>query len=380
MCSIESEVVNDDDRSPKLRQAEFQVKPLFTQMGQRRRLSRQDVKFILGDSLEEGQGGTSRVYRSQCSLDALYPRLALRQCGIVPTDNLIIKESELRQAFEAERAALELCNSRSHPNIMILLASFESDYVGFLLLPAALTDLATFWRWNIDEQKNILGRVDLTRWFVRQLANVADAVLTLQTKLTSSLDEKLLCIHGDIKASNILLFQSTNDCQGATLRLADFGSSQLIVETDDLTEIPTEGLSGTYASPESALATTVSTTTDIWGLGVLFLETMVWLRHGSTGLEAFSDFRMRRSYPYGMNLNSDHFFKLEPSSPDETANDPWIDELNPAVSVQLSDLRSGLKNSALEMKILDLIEQRMMLVQSHARISIQELCTDLQNL
>jgi hypothetical protein len=107
---------------------------------------------------------------------------------------------------------------------------------------------------------------------------------------------------------------------------------------------------------------------------------MVWLRYGANDLEAFTDLRMRRSFPYGMDLTSDHFFSFEPSSPELTSKTPWVDAINPAVSDQIARLGSDTKDRSTIPGLLDLIEHEMLVISPLKRIRIQDLCTALQYL
>lgn len=79
-----------------------------------------------------------------------------------------------------------------------------------------------------------------------------------------------LVVHRDLKPSNILI---TKDGEP---KLLDFGISKLISETDSAEEIGTVTslgmLTPNYASPEQFRGETVSTSTDVYSLGVILYE------------------------------------------------------------------------------------------------------------
>jgi serine/threonine protein kinase len=204
---------------------------------------------------------------------------------------------QVEEKRDNQQRIVEACNARGHVHIMPLLASFDSEGIGFLLLPAASTDLARFWRSSPEGQATVSVPGRAGAWIIGQPTGLAHAVATLHLELKSASGEKLCCIHDDIEASNILVFRSSSITGGAVLRLADFGFSQLLETSNEQAELTTASLSGTYAYLEPARGASVAPATHIWGLGALFLEAMVWFRHGANDLEAFTELRVRRSCP-----------------------------------------------------------------------------------
>ncbi|RWA06113.1 hypothetical protein EKO27_g8993 [Xylaria grammica] len=90
--------------------------------------------------------------------------------------------------------------------------------------------------------------------------------------------------HGDIKPSNILIFRRPGSKFGSTFKLADFGTSA----------------SQMYSSPESyrysiagkRVPETSSTSGDVWSLGCVFSEILIWSMMGESGRQEYRRSRL----------------------------------------------------------------------------------------
>jgi serine/threonine protein kinase len=104
--------------------------------------------------------------------------------------------------------------------------------------------------------------------------------------------------HGDIKPENMLWFQhddrASSNCSRGIMKLSDFGFSDFHGSTSK-SRFDLEGLTPTYCSPESQAKKYVSKTDDIWSLGCVLLEFVVWSLEGWNGVEHFSQERMKDS-------------------------------------------------------------------------------------
>lgn len=266
---------------------------------------------------------------------------------------------------------LEACNRCHHPHIIPLIASFHFEGTGYLIMPAAVMDLAKlFGRRAQNETKD---------WLISQLAGLADALGAVHSHLQSAEGEKLFGLHGDIKASNVLVLQSIDrPAAPPVLQLADFGSSQLFDSPGKASNIHSTGGSGTYAAPECVLEHPYSQAADTWSFSCLVLESLIWFKQGPQGLQSFAESRMHKSSPYGMALTADYFFKLEPTQGEEGDQTPYVRSVNPAVTARINELRSFQECGGNIRSLLDLLEQRLLVIDPARRMSAEELVLKLK--
>ena len=164
------------------------------------------------------------------------------------------------------------------------------------------------------------------------------------------------------------------------LQLADFGSSRILYEQPQASSIGPKHGSGSYAASETVLGQHYSQAIDIWGFGCIILEAIVWLLQGPEGLKSFTDARMHRSYPFGMNLEGDFFFQLEPHRKEDSYSKPWVEKINPGITARISELKLQEECQKVTTALLELVEQHMLLIDSRKRISAAELFKRLRNL
>ena len=103
-------------------------------------------------------------------------------------------------------------------------------------------------------------------------------------------ERRLFGRHGDVKPNNILLFSDTKSTKGlGTLKITDFGITRFSTEDEKfLREDEKVSCTYTYQSPECVLAKSISTACDIWALGCLYLEFILWYLRGYEAVQAFS--------------------------------------------------------------------------------------------
>lgn len=153
-------------------------------------------------------------------------------------------------------------------------------------------------------------------WEVRRDAENEDPSLptmqlsgvSLQTR--NSTEESIR--HGDIKPENILRFKMPESPESiGTLKLADMGlAKQHINKTQDRTHI-TSTKDGTvrYEAPEADILGPRSRLYDIWSMGCIIFEFIIWILYGNHALEAF-DKEMRDASQHNC-----QFFECRPGEP-----------------------------------------------------------------
>jgi serine/threonine protein kinase len=165
---------------------------------------------------------------------------------------------------------------------------------------------------------------------VKQCAGIAEALTLIHDIGYAGGEEGTLYRrYGDIRPENILWFPHhenerepglgnlviTNAC--AMMRTRHSRSS------DDLRDV---ARTGTYAAPELALLDgTVNRYADIWSLGCVYLEFIVWYLGGSELVDEFSTRRLTKD-PSLRGFLTDHFYRIVQE--DKT----FVTTINPAVT------------------------------------------------
>ncbi len=196
-----------------------------------------------------GRGGSSWVYLAVQDLDGIERRVALKVIGGVEANRFL-------QRFEAEKRILA---GLEHPGIARLYAAGRTEG-GFAFLAMEYvegTDLLTYC------QGRGASIPDRLRLFLRVLAAVSYA-------------HQNLIVHRDLKPANIMVSLAGHP------KLLDFGIAALLdpeLEGADLENATLlRALTPAYASPEQIRGERVTTSTDVFSLGVVLYELLVGKR------------------------------------------------------------------------------------------------------
>jgi serine/threonine protein kinase len=121
--------------------------------------------------------------------------------------------------------------------------------------------------------------------------------------------------HGDLKPENILWYKSEGSVLSngpiGTLKIADFGFADFHSEhsRSRVRRSAIGGITDTYKAPEYDVSQMVSPQYDIWSLGCILLQFVVWYIRGWKGVDDFSKRRTEDSR--GATIASDIFSGLE---------------------------------------------------------------------
>lgn len=196
--------------------------------------------------LELGRGGMGEVWLAERSDGQLKRQVALK----LPI--LGVRRAVLVQRFARER---DILAALAHPHIARLYdAGIADDGQPYLALEYVAGEPIT--RYCEHRQLDLRSRV-------RLMQQVMDAVQFAHTQLV---------IHRDLKPGNVLVTD-----QGQAM-LLDFGIAKLLAQDSneandtELTRLGGRALTLDYAAPEQVAGTAVSTTTDVYALGVLLYE------------------------------------------------------------------------------------------------------------
>ena len=187
--------------------------------------------------------------------------------------------------FHRERTLLQQLRDRPNPHIVTHFASIVYQSIFYICFPLARCNLRSF-----------LNRVtapplhqNVVLWFFSQTKGLTDAVSHLHALGDAQLERQWSAdhpfvptrpvFHGDIKPENILIFPSIAEAPLGILKLSDFGSAQTSEDFRRTSFCGDICLGGTkaYQSPDLLKSSELSCATDIWSLGCVFLELLVWL-------------------------------------------------------------------------------------------------------
>lgn len=143
--------------------------------------------------------------------------------------------------------------------------------------------------------------VGLIKEIFGQLVGLADALNTLHNFKKDGKDAGSYR-HGDLKPENILIFE--DGTQTGQFRICDMGLARHhFDETEVRGSTATRHGTPSYEPPEFSLNPDKARSRqhDIWSMGCVLLELIVWLLYGNQELEKFNNClhdRSKNSYPY----------------------------------------------------------------------------------
>lgn len=120
--------------------------------------------------------------------------------------------------------------------------------------------------------------------------------------------------HHDLKPENILLYKSLGHERG-TFQVSDFGSGK--IHTYRSGSVNTRSPIGTltYEPPEAKLEGATSRPYDVWSLGCVFLELLIWAVLDYGAVETFANDRVDRRHPGSQTdlIEDDSFWQMAES-------------------------------------------------------------------
>lgn len=211
---------------------------------------------------------------------------------------MAIKElkSDSREAFDDEVAILKRLSTNSNPHLVKLILTMETiedDKKFYLMFPYANGNLRGFWHSKNPHSGDPLY-VTYSSWVARQCRGLVAALHILHDLRKVSVgdssaepdqSDRYHGIHGDIKPENLLWYENWNGYADAhhnlgVIQLADFGITT-VHGPETVSEVKVKAHTKTYSPPEVELGYTVGRSFDIWGLGCVFLEFLLWLIKGN---------------------------------------------------------------------------------------------------
>jgi serine/threonine protein kinase len=211
--------------------------------------------------------------------------------------------------FKGEADALRRFNGLGNDHMVTLLMTWTFHRSYNLLFPWAKCDLDFYWQSNplpIMEAETIL-------WTSKQITGIASAIRSIHNPVSIYLrvpEDDKYGRHGDLKAENILLFDSPDDPRGI-LVVADLGLAKLnSIMSRSAQSNNRIHCTPRYKPPESDIeGAKITRSYDVWTFGCLLLEWVCWLFQGHENKEKFI-WELGATYPTGSITET--FFQMLP--------------------------------------------------------------------
>lgn len=202
----------------------------------------------------------------------------------LPKENKVTAESRQDKEWENEVGILEKLRTFEHMHLVRGLAAFEYDDDRYLMFQwADGGSLRDLW----EEIPNPRLDTAFVREIVHQFRGLVDALRALHYQ---KVPRDGFYTHGDLKPENVLRF--TDSTRIGVLKIADMGLTKQHYH-DTRLRSATSTRFGTilYQPPEAinAKQVPISRKYDIWSLGCITLETIIWLLYGYEQLKTFNN-------------------------------------------------------------------------------------------
>lgn len=201
-----------------------------------------------------------------------------------------VEEDKKTDRYGKELEVLDIIRKIKHGHLINAIAAYTRGSDRCFVFPwAEGGNLRKFW----ENHNNDVRDHDLMSWIVEQLSGIFGGLRTLHYW-----DKNLNCRHGDLKPENILLFHEIDGQRisgRGILVVADLGLTKFHSEATKLRRLPTGTLTGTqrYEPPETeyergATGQPRSRLYDMWSMGCIVLECIIWLLYGFNELNRFN--------------------------------------------------------------------------------------------
>ncbi|KAH8890108.1 HET-domain-containing protein [Thozetella sp. PMI_491] len=185
--------------------------------------------------------------------------------------------------FQREADTLNVIRELNNKHLIKPIATYRrGESLCFMFPWAHGGNLREFWaKADEDSAPRIKRDADLVLWALEQMYGLANGLEALHEKN---------CRHGDLKPENLLRF--TEQGGRGIIQIADVGLAKFHIVATQNRHARTTTMTGTfrYEPPEcdEKSDNPRSRAYDIWSLGCIYLEFLIWLLDGQEGLESFN--------------------------------------------------------------------------------------------
>jgi serine/threonine protein kinase len=281
------------------------------------------ILFDQSDDSEDriGQGSFGKVFKVR--IDSSHHAFPPTRDGLFALKIFFEQGSRTRDDFNRESRALKKMAENPHPHITPHLASWTQNGKFYMLFPLAEQNLQTF----MAERPHPPLTKENILFILTQMKGLADGVRRIHILAPSGLGPHTLNrslsvaaqkqgstgFHHDLKPANILVFLSPG-IGGFSFSISDFGSARIgsILSGSNPNPNPktyTKTLSPgdvEYAAPDSEIVKKTGRPYDMWSLGCIFLEMLIWTL--GLGEDSLADFSIKRLGPPDHRGNEDGAF------------------------------------------------------------------------
>ncbi|KAI1197865.1 kinase-like domain-containing protein [Nemania serpens] len=272
-------------------------------------------------------------------------------------------------SFKREVEMLRRFNSTKHRHLVSLLAAFTHNENNYLIFPWATHDLKMYWE-EIQPTPNSED-IDLIRWVCDQALMLVQAISAIHVPDEDENvpeNERLYGRHGDMKPENILWYKSRGF---GKLVIADMGLSKTHRHQSRTYNPHNRGTAAPkYRPPELDYEEgLMGRTFDIWTLGCVFFELLHWLHGGHKKLEEVEEAMLVPSIRGSDSIDYYEWVYVQDVN-------YYTVRVKKAVTQCISNLRRECSQFVCD--FLDIIENRMLVVERSARISAKELVKEME--
>ncbi|KAK8091249.1 hypothetical protein PG994_000754 [Apiospora phragmitis] len=271
--------------------------------------------------------------------------------------HLARKEGDFAEFFDREADNLSQVQEYKSPHLIKPIAAYRINHDRCLIFPWADGG-------NLDHHWESLNHKAIgpekVKWFMEQFAGIGSALMELHLTDGDLTDGVKNCIHGDLKPENILLF---NDGKPqAMLQIADLGLAAFHEGATNMRG-PSGVGTGTsrYKPPEmdrhSENMGSRGRAYDIWSIGCILLEHLVWSTSGHSNLRTFKN-------------HTEFFWAHRPEQPGAEY------DVHPYAKCWMEITAQTLEDNTAYKDLLELIHTKL-LVLKPSRIEAKELCQRL---